>query len=140
MKALKEHDAMLDGNNINAKLRFVNVAQSVIKEVIGKTDEEFRNHFNKTLPDEVVKDFNRKKISLDDSLADLNILSKIERMIGMNPVIFSPTCTDANCTGWISGFYESGCMFSSPEMESETKARAFAVLLFLNLKETVRAY
>lgn len=138
MKALKEHDSTVDGTNINDKLRFVTVAQAVIKEVIGKSNNEFLYYFKKALPDEVVHDFNRKEISLNGALEDLNILSRIERMIGMNPVIFSPNCTDANYTGWISGFHETSCMFSSPEMESEAKARAFTILLFLKLKEMVR--
>jgi len=135
MKALRENDSTVDGSNINSKLRFVNVAQAVIKEVIGKTDRDFLKYFKNALPDEVVHDFNRREVSLDNALEDLNILSKIERMLNVNPVIFSPTCTDANLSGWISGFNETSCMFSSPEMESEAKARAFAILLFLKLRE-----
>jgi hypothetical protein len=70
-------------------------------------------------------------------IEDLNIISQIEQSIGLCPVVFSPGNTTANPDGWISGFYMLECMFSSPEMKTEAKARAFSVLLYLKMKEVL---
>lgn len=135
MKTLKQNDSNVDANNINIKMKFVNVANEIIQEVIGQTDKSFTNVLKKYLPKEITEDFIRRNIPIESIVPDLNILSSIERMLGMNPVIFYPTCTDANMSGWISGFHVDGCMFSSPEMETEAKARAFTILLFLKLRK-----
>ena len=139
MKTLKEHDQQLGQGNVNVRIQFVNIADKIIQQVVEKSDFEFLVVFKKYLPDEVINDFYRHGSSIDKAIVDLNILSKIERMIGLNPVIFSPTCTDANMTGWIAGFNMADCMFSSPEMNTEAKARAFNIILFLELRDVLIA-
>ena len=123
-------------------MEFVNAAGELIKQIIGKSDFEFYQVFKRNLPTEVLDDFKYRTLKprLDSTvIEDLNILSQIERMIGLNSVVFSPTCTDANLTGWIAGFNMADCMFSSPEMNTEAKARAFSILLFLKLRNILRA-
>ena len=123
-------------------MEFVNAAGELIKQIIGKSDFEFYQVFKRNLPTEVLDDFKYRTLKprLDSTvIEDLNILSQIERMIGLNSVVFSPTCTDANLTGWIAGFNMADCMFSSPEMNTEAKARAFSILLFLKLRDILRA-
>ena len=136
---LKEHDQQLGQGNVNVRIQFVNIADNIIRQVVGKSDFEFLTVFKKYIPDEVIDDFYSRGSSINKAIVDLNILSKIERMIGLNPVIFSPTCTDANMTGWIAGFNMADCMFSSPEMNTEAKARAFNIILFLQLRDVLIA-
>lgn len=138
-RVLKEHDALMTVDNFGLKLKFANIAEELINQTIGKHDFQFFLTLKKQLPNEIINDFRYRNQSLDESLKDLNILSKIERMIGLNPIIFSPTCTDANLTGWISGFHMAECMFSSPEMDTEAKARAFSIILFLRMKDILKA-
>ena len=139
MKTLKELDQQLGQGNVNVRIQFVNIADKIIKQVVGKSDFEFLVVFKRYLPEEVTTDFYKRGTSIDKAIEDLNILSKIERMIGLNAVIFSPTCTDANMTGWIAGFNMADCMFSSPEMNTEAKARAFNIILFLELRDVLIA-
>lgn len=139
MKTLKGHDQQLVNGNLNVRIHFVNTADKIIRQVVGKTDFEFTNVFKRALPQEVTSEFLKRGTSLEKAIDDLNILSMIERMIGLNPVIFSPTCTDANMTGWIAGFNMADCMFSSPEMNTEAKARAFNIILFLELRDMLHA-
>lgn len=142
VKTLREHDQELTPQNFRTKMEFVNAAGELIKQIIGKSDFEFYQVFKRNLPTEVLDDFKYRTLKprLDSTvIEDLNILSQIERMIGLNSVVFSPTCTDANMTGWIAGFNMADCMFSSPEMNTEAKARAFSILLFLKLRDILRA-
>ena len=142
VKTLREHDQELTPQNFRTKMEFVNAAGELIKQIIGKSDFEFYQVFKRNLPTEVLDDFKYRTLKprLDSTvIEDLNILSQIERMIGLNSVVFSPTCTDANLTGWIAGFNMADCMFSSPEMNTEAKARAFSILLFLKLRNILRA-
>jgi len=139
MKTLKEFDQQLGQGKVNVRIQFVNVADKIIKQVVEKTDYEFLNVLKQHLPEEVLNDFYWRSNPIDKAIVDLNVLSKIERMIGLNPVIFSPTCTDANMTGWIAGFNMADCMFSSPEMNTEAKARAFNIILFLELRDVLIA-
>lgn len=145
VKALKDRDQNITPQNFRSKMEFVNAANELIGKIIGKSDFEFFQVFKSSLPEEVLDDFkyrsSRFRSGGFDStvIEDLNILSQIERMLGLNSVVFSPTCTDANLTGWIAGFNMADCMFSSPEMNTEAKARAFSILLFLRLRDVLRA-
>lgn len=139
VRALRAGDSNLTADNLRTKLEFVNAADELIHKLIGKTDFEFFLVFKKLLPEEIVEDFKFRGNSLNGAIEDLNILSKIERMIGLNATIFSPTCTEANMTGWIAVFNMAKCTFSSPEMNTEAKARAFSILLFLRLRNVLSA-
>lgn len=140
MKVLKENDSNLTSTNVLNKMKFVDIAQSIIKSVLDSPDDEFQTLLIQCLPDEVINYFHDKEISFYDDddetlLHDLNLLAKIEKMIGLNSLIFSPTCTDSNPTGWIAGFHMVECMFCSCEMKTESKARAFAIILFLKMRK-----
>ena len=138
-KVLKQHDSLMTSDNFASRLKFANIAEELISQVIGKHDFQFFLVLKKQLPEEILSDLRYRQESIDDAIQDLNVLSKLERMVGINPIIFSPTCTDANMVGWISGFYMAECMFSSPEMDTEAKARAFSIILFLRMKEVLAA-
>lgn len=144
VKTLRASDHDLTPKNFRQKMEFVNAADEIIQHVLGKTDFEFFQFFKKNLPNEVIEDFKYRNFAFrsgfdSTSIEDLNFLSQVERMIGLNAVIFSPTCSDANMTGWIAVFNMADCTFSSPEMNTEAKARAFSILLFLKLRDVLRA-
>ena len=139
VKALKENHHDVTAKNLRNKILFVSIAEELINEIIGKSDSSFRRLVTKTLSKEVIESLVAQNLSQDDVLTDLNVLSKIERTIRLNPVVFSPGCTEANLTGWIAGFYMVECMFSSPEMDTEAKARAFNILLFTKMKDLLKA-
>ena len=140
-KMLKQGDHYLTPGNLQTKLRFVEVSEELIK-VFFKTNSsvfDITCFFCDELPKEVLDEFTFKRYELTKSAEDLNVLANIERMIGLNPVIFSPTCTDANMVGWIAGFHMANCVFSSPELKTEGLARAFNILLFLRMKKALNA-
>lgn len=138
IKYLKEHDHTLTEKNFKSKVLFVSAADEIIRQVIGKPDYEFLDLFRSRIPNEIVDDLIVRGVDLSHCLEDLNILSKIETMIGLKTVIFSPTQTEVNPVGWLVAFNMVDCMFSSPEMNTESKARAFSILLFLKLRDILR--
>ncbi len=139
-KMLKQGDHNLTPANLQTKIKFVEVSEGLISAF-------FKDHvsvfditclFCDELPEEVLNEFTFKRYELTKAVEDLNVLASIERMIGLNPVIFSPTCTDANMVGWIAGFHLENCVFSSPELKTECFARAFNILLFLRMKQALK--
>lgn len=139
LRALKEHHHDVTAKNLRLKTLFVNVAEQLINQVIEKPEEEFQKLFETFISSEMKEEIKHKKLSLKNALTDLNVVSSVEMMVGLRPVIFSPGCTDANPVGWIAGFYMTECMFSSPELHTEVKARAFSILLFLRIREILKA-
>ena len=140
-KMLKQGDHYLTPANLQTKLRFVEVSEELINRFFKTNASAFdiACFFCDELTEEVLNEFKFKRYELNKAVEDLNVLASIERMIGLNPVIFSPTCTDANMVGWIAGFHMASCVFSSPELKTECLARAFNVLLFLRLKRALKA-
>ena len=140
-KMLKQGDHYLTPGNLQTKLKFVEVSEELIQAFFKKNLSLFdiTCFFCDELPQEVLNEFTFKRYELTKAVEDLNVLASIERMVGLNPVIFSPTCTDANMVGWIVGFHMSDCVFSSPELKTEGLARAFNVLLFLRMSRALNA-
>ena len=93
VKALKGYDQNITPQNFRSKMEFVNAANELISKIIGKSDFEFFQVFKSSLPEEVLDDFkyrsSRFRSGGFDStvIEDLNILSQIERMLGLNSVV-----------------------------------------------------
>lgn len=140
-KMLKQGDHYVTPGNLQTKLKFVEVSEELIQTFFKTNPSTFdiTCFFCDELPQEVLNEFTFKRYELTKAIEDLNVLASIERMVGLNPVIFSPTCTDANMVGWIAGFHMANCVFSSPELKTEGLARAFNILLFLRMKRALKA-
>jgi len=91
-------------------------------------------YFLNSLPKQKIPD----PIGTKDYVNDLNFLSALERHLGMTVVIFYPAASNNNPVGWIAGFQHTTQAFSTPEMASESYARAFNILLFLQFKEEIQ--
>ena len=75
-----------------------------------------------------------------DYFNDLNVLSKVEVKLDMRPVIFCPTATSTNPYGWMVSFHVGKQVYStSPDMATESSARALAILLFLKFSRTLES-
>ncbi len=68
----------------------------------------------------------------DDYVNDLNVISTVERKIGLTVVVFSPGATKHSMLGWSVVFHRGqeilGC---PPNMASESMARSLNIVLFL---------
>lgn len=72
-------------------------------------------------------------------LQNLNSLSRIEAKIGLNVQVISPNFNNKQKSfGWISAFHCDGHLIATPFMASESLARTFAILLFLEIKNRKR--
>lgn len=69
---------------------------------------------------------------------NLNAIAKVEQALDMSVVIYYPTISDLNPTGWIAGFKHGGKLWYTPEMATETYARLLNILLFLRTQEIER--
>ena len=98
-------------------------------------DELFVNHAISLIPSEILDELIKQNCSLHNILNDLNIISKIEKLVGFTPLIFSPMTSEANHSGWLTIFKIGNLTFSSPELDSENKSRLFSLLIFIQLKQ-----
>lgn len=79
-------------------------------------------------------------VAKDESyLTDLNALAVLELKMGVWPMVFFPNTLSPKQHGWVVSFELGGFKVSTPEMATETYARAFAILLFLKLKHDALA-
>lgn len=114
----------------------------VFHEVYQKTQDAwqynaFRNKLNVFIESQIPKIVFTPKGG--DYLNDLNLLSEIERKLGMNVVVFCPGSTKENVYGWLAGFHRDEDVFSTPpDMATEANARAFNILLFIALETQFR--
>lgn len=66
--------------------------------------------------------------------SDLNAVSKLELNFGLSPMIYFPGTAYKEQLGWIVQLAYDDQMIRTPELASESSARAFAVLLFLKVR------
>lgn len=80
----------------------------------------------------------QEKYLIDKTLkysSDLNAISKLEKHVGLNPIVIGPGSSPANPIGWSSAFYFRGLLMSTPEFSTEVYARCFNMLLFIALSK-----
>jgi hypothetical protein len=134
-KLTKAEDRYVNDDNFHAKIAFATVSEELILLFSQNNETRVINMLKELVTNEITS-----IINIDSkAIHDLNVLSAIERMVGLKPLVFGPTCTDANSLGWIAGFYVSKCMFSSPEMHTEQMARLFNIILFLKLRNMLNS-
>ena len=67
-----------------------------------------------------------------DYVNDLNVISTVERKLGLTVAVFSPGATRNSLIGWSAAFHRGpeilGC---PPDMASESMARSLNIVLFL---------
>lgn len=74
-----------------------------------------------------------------DYVNDLNVISGVERRLGMKVSVFYPECTHQNPYGWIAAFHRGKEVFSTaPDMATEAAARALNILLCLALEDQLK--
>jgi hypothetical protein len=88
--------------------------------------EDNKNNINSFIAD---------KLQIEEQLflTDLNAVAELEADTGLTICITSPTYSDND--GWIASFVIGETIYSSIEVETETKARLFCVLLYHALME-----
>lgn len=108
------------------------VYASVADELIVSWDYFARK---KALNDLMIDEFNitEKK----DYVNDLNNLAELERIVGLVTAVFSPYTLSKIQSGYVAGFTLDEESFATPEMTSESYARAFNLLLFSYLKKAL---
>lgn len=93
-----------------------------------------------------LNEFIRNKISVPargpvgaDYVGDLNVLSDVERKLGMKVAVFYPDTTTQNPHGWLVGFHYDTEVYSAPPlMASEAYARALNILLYVGLEDQLK--
>lgn len=121
-----------------AKLRTNNeVFQDVFDEVIGEWQVyATRNRLNEFIHSKLPA--KARMESGADYLNDLNVISAVEQKLEMRVVMLYPGATLSNPYGWLVSFHVGKNVYStSPDMASESSARALAVLLFLKFQWTM---
>ena len=113
------------------------VFQDVFDEVIG----EWQAYAAKNRLNEYIHSKLPPKAKVDSSadyLNDLNVISAVERKLEMRVVMLYPGATLSNPYGWLVSFHVGKNVYStSPDMASESSARALAILLFLKFHLTM---
>lgn len=113
------------------------VFQDVFDEVIGEwqmyaTKNRLNEYIHSKLPPKARMD------ATSDYLNDLNVISAVEQKLEMKVVMLYPGATLSNPYGWLVSFHVGKNVYStSPDMASESSARALAVLLFLKFHWTM---
>lgn len=118
------------------------------------TGEIFEDAYDNLLPDwqlaalkNQLSEFIERKIpkyarSSDeqaDYVNDLNVISAVERRLGMKVAVFYPECTFSNPYGWLAAFHRGKEVFTtSPEMATEAAARALNILLYLAFEDQLK--
>jgi len=118
----------------------IDIAEELYVGVFGKPKYAINSSFVGELPNTLREEF---RLKLQPTLStepidDLNLISDIEKSIGLIPAVLGPGATETNPTGYLSIFTLSECFFSSPEMENENLARAFSILLFIKAEEFLK--
>lgn len=90
--------------------------------------QESQNNINRFIADKL-------QIEQQDFVHDRNAVASLEEDSNITVCISSPTYSDKNADGWIASFAFGDQTYSSIELESETKARLFCVLLYHALME-----
>ena len=70
---------------------------------------------------------------------DLNVISKLERSLGMEVAIFYPRALPHNPNGFVAGFNHEKYAMATPEMDSEVLARILNILLYIETTEIEKA-
>ena len=113
------------------------IFQDVFDEVVA----DWQSYASKNRLNEYIASKIPPKAKLDSStdyFNDLNAISKVEQKLDIKSVIFCPTVTMTNPYGWMVSFHVGKQVYStSPDMATESAARAFAVLLFLKFTRTL---
>lgn len=72
------------------------------------------------------------------SIQDLNFLAEVESRLKIDVTVLAPGFTQFNPCGWMAQLKLDEKPLSSPEMTSETYARAFVILLYLHAAMELR--
>lgn len=105
---------------------------SIIDELVVSWDYFSRK---KALNELIIDEFKIKEKK--DYINDLNNLAELERTVGLVTSVFSPCALNKMQNGYVSGFTLNDESFVTPEMTSESFARAFNLLLFSYLKKAL---
>lgn len=135
-KLLKESDAQLTVDNFDIRLKFVEHSSELVKIFLENSDSFILSHFKASLPREVISSFDFLRFFSLKAVDDLNLMAQVEAKLGVKLAIFPPGFAE-NDVGWLAVFNFDGFTFSSPELKTEALARAFSILLFLKLKNSV---
>lgn len=83
--------------------------------------------------------FARSSDEQADYVGDLNVITAVERRLGMKVAVFYPECTLSNPYGWLAVFHRGKEVFTTaPDMASEAAARALNILLYLALEDQLK--
>jgi hypothetical protein len=103
----------------------------LVRSLLGEwTDHKRFNRLNKFVGDEINE-------PSDNYITDLNLLNQIELGIGIRTMIFHPSSTDKEDTGFISGFRYKDQSYPTPALPTEAEARAFNVVLYMRMMTNV---
>jgi hypothetical protein len=124
------------------KSKFVKFSYSLTTQILDPNDDSKINDelFNdlavNIIPSEIKDELEKQNLSIHNILNDLNVISSVEKMIGLTPLIFAPKTSETNLFGWLSIFNMFDLTFSSPELDNENKSRLFSLLVFFQLKNS----
>jgi hypothetical protein len=112
---------------------FGEIYHDVVSAWIHHTSHDNINeYFHLKIPDECKLDKSANYCQ------DLNIISGIEKKLGMSVVSYYPKTTPENSHGWMAAFKHKRWVFSTPpDMTSEESARAINILLFIVFKGAI---
>ena len=70
-------------------------------------------------------------------LSNISEIVSVERVLGMQPVIYAPGIISQQQIGWRAGFRFENILVETPDMASEEYARCCNVLIWLRIKRAV---
>jgi hypothetical protein len=110
-------------------------------EIYSTVIEEWVTHSTSGTIDQYFHDKIPEECRLTGTLtycSDLNILSKIEKYLGMCVTLYYPKTTPGNEHGWMASFKYKRWVFTTPsDVASEEGARALNVLLFIAFRAAI---
>lgn len=122
---------------VNAKKTDAETFDDIYSDVIEKwvhhtTSGTINKYFHDKIPEEC------RTSETANYCQDLNLISRIEKTLGMRVVLYYPKTTPGNEHGWMAAFKHRRWVFTTPsDVSSEEGARALNVLLFIAFKAAI---
>ncbi len=89
----------------DVKSKFIKFSYSLTMQILDLqdnskiNDELFKDVAIKIIPPEIKNELKKQNLSIHNILNDLNVISSIEKMIGLTPLIFAPKTSETNLFG-----------------------------------------
>ncbi len=111
----------------------------VFEDVLGEWQRSaLRDQLNEYIASKLPPKF--RKGTVPNYVNDLDRLSKLEQKLGISVTVFGPGGTTSNPIGFMAAFQRGDELYAtSPDMASESSARAMNIVLCLSFDKTLKS-